>query len=89
MHEQPKESDARQLRKATPLPAGLTLRGNQKIVFNWLSIRGRFTAATIATYAGLNQPAVKRALVALVDKGIIQVHQWNDENYDPLYSVTR
>jgi hypothetical protein len=88
MSDKPNESSAHELRKAIPLPAGVTLNGNQKTVFDWLSVHpGWFHAGTIANFATLNTATAQRALDDLARRGIIQSEQWNDEHYDPLYSL--
>jgi hypothetical protein len=88
MNDKVQESNPRAIRKAIPLPDELTLNGNQKTVYNWLSVHpGKFHAATIGNFALLNTATARRALDDLARRGIIQIEQWNDENYDPLYTL--
>jgi hypothetical protein len=88
MNSTPNESDARGFRKAIPLPDGVTLNGNQKTVFDWLSVHpGWFHAVTISNSAAVSTSTARGALNDLVRRGIVQIKQWNDEHYDPLYSL--
>jgi hypothetical protein len=85
MENKPTESSIAELKKAVPLPALLLLSHDQKTVWDWLSIRGKFTAGTIARHTGLNLPNTQRALLALTKKGVVQAEHWNDKKQDPLF----
>jgi predicted transcriptional regulator len=85
MENKPTESSVSELKNAIPLPALLLLSHNQKTVWKWLSIRGKFTTETIARHTGLSLSNTQRALLALVQKGVVQVEHWNDKDDAPLF----